>query len=81
LVAEAFGGLTGLALPLLWIGYENRDGPGDVCTTTATGGSCTQEWSPWPWLVAGTVLGIAGVVAFMAARRRESAMRWPIKRV
>lgn len=76
-VAEAFGTVTGLALPLFDISYMNREGPGEVCTTNGTGGSCTDEWSPWPWLAAGVLLAIAGVAAFIAFRHRENRMRAP----
>lgn len=75
--AEAFGALSGLALPVFYIAYLNRDGPGEVCTTSGTGGSCSDEWSPWPWLAAGMLLAITGVLAFTAIRRREIRMRAP----
>ena len=48
--------LAGLALPLFYVAWLNRDGPGMVCTTTATGGSCGEQWDPWPWAIAGAVL-------------------------
>jgi hypothetical protein len=65
----ATGGLlTGGALPLLYVAWLNRDGPGEVCTSTAAGHTCGQESSPWPLLVAAIVLVVAGVVAY--SRRR-----------
>jgi hypothetical protein len=65
--AGVTGLLSGTGLPLLYIAYLNRDGPGDVCRTSATEHSCTSQWSPWPWLAVGTVLVVAGVVLFRRA--------------
>ena len=64
------GVLTGLGVAPLFVAYLNRDGPGDVCTSTATSVSCGQEWSPWPWLLIGATLLTVGVVWFMARTRR-----------
>ena len=67
---ELLGLVSGLALPLLYVGYLNRDGPGTVCTTGRDGSqSCIDEWSPWPWLAVGVLLLLAGAGAFVAARR------------
>jgi hypothetical protein len=55
------GVLAGIGAAPLVIALINRGGPGQVCTSTATSSSCTQEVSPWPWLVAGLVLVVAGV--------------------
>ena len=46
------GAISGLGLPLLFVAYLNRDGPGTVCTSVAGGSSCTDEWAPLPWAVA-----------------------------
>ena len=64
------GSLTGAALPLLYVAWLNRDGPGEVCTSTATSQTCGEESSPWPLVIAALVLAVAGVVVF-ARRRRE----------
>lgn len=71
------GLLSGLSLPVFYVAYLNRDGPGDVCVTTGTEQSCTEEWSPWPWLAAGIVLGLAGIVVFLVLRSRSSSRRTP----
>jgi hypothetical protein len=63
------GLLTGCGLIPLYVAYLNRAGPGNVCTTTATGGSCTQEFSPWPWVAAGLFLVAAGVTLGLLRRR------------
>ena len=64
------GIVSGLGLPLLYVAYLNRDGPGEVCRTWATGSSCTEEWNPWPWFAVGAAFVLAGV-AFFALRSRE----------
>ncbi|MEZ0065582.1 hypothetical protein ABIA32_001582 [Streptacidiphilus sp. MAP12-20] len=52
------GLIAGAGLMPLWIGWLNRGGPGNVCDAH----SCTEEWSPWPWLAVGVVLVVAGTV-------------------
>lgn len=69
------GLLSGCGLPLVYVAYLNRQGPGDICTTTGTGQSCVEEWSPWFWLAGGVVLIIAGAVWFAATERRRKAKR------
>lgn len=59
----AMGGLlSGAALPLLYVAWLNRDGPGQVCTRTATSETCGDEWTPWPFVMAAVLLVVAGVV-------------------
>jgi hypothetical protein len=67
------GLLAGAGLMPLYVGYLNRGGPGMVCTTTRTGGSCVQEWSPWPWVAAGLCLVAAGVAVGVLSRRSNQA--------
>jgi hypothetical protein len=64
------GLLSGAAVPLLWVGWLNRGGPGTVCTTTATESSCVDEWTPWPFVVSAVVLFVVGVVLFVRLQRR-----------
>ena len=54
---------------MLYVAWLNRDGPGTVCTSTATETSCGDEWSPWPFVVVAVVLAGAGLVAFLRLRR------------
>jgi hypothetical protein len=62
---ELLGLIAGLGAPLLYVGYLNRGGPGDVCTTGRDGSqSCIAEWNPWPWAAAGALLVLIGVIAF-----------------
>ena len=63
------GLLSGAGLLLLYVAYLNRDGPGEVCRSSATQQSCTSEWSPSPWLVVGLVLVAGGVLLFRRAIR------------
>jgi hypothetical protein len=72
---QARAGLTGLVsglgLPLLYVAFLNRAGPGTVCTMTATSQSCADEWSPWPWLFIGVALVVIGCVWFGVRSRRQ----------
>jgi hypothetical protein len=64
------GVICGAAAPLLWVAWLNRDGPGTVCTTSATASSCTDEWTPWPFVVLALMLVVAGMLVFARLRRR-----------
>lgn len=72
---QLFGLVSGLGAPVLWVAYLNRGGPGNVCSFSSDGGtiSCTEEGTPWPFLIAGLLLLIAGAVAFHLDRRRKRA--------
>ena len=67
------GLVSGLGLPLFYVAFLNRSGPGTVCTSTGTGQSCVDEWSPWPWLAIGIVLLVSGYVWFAMTHRRRGA--------
>lgn len=62
--AGAVGVVAGLGLPLLYVAYLNRGGPGTVCTSTATETSCVDAMSPWPWTIVGVCLLLAGILVF-----------------
>jgi hypothetical protein len=64
------GMISGAAFPVLYVGWLNRGGPGSVCTSDALSQSCTDEWSPWPFVVVGVLLLVAGVVVFVRQRGR-----------
>lgn len=71
--SSGWGALSGLGLPLLYVAWLNRDGPGEVCRAIGgQGQSCTQELSPWPWVAAGTALVVAGIVAYLVCRRGQA---------
>ena len=63
------GLISGLGLPLFYVAYLNRAGPGNICTTTGGGQNCTGESSPWPWLAAALILLGLGLSAFIARQR------------
>jgi membrane protein implicated in regulation of membrane protease activity len=63
------GLVSGTALPLMYVAYLNRDGPGTVCSAIAGGQSCVDEWSPWPWLAVGLALLVAGAIVFARGRK------------
>jgi hypothetical protein len=64
------GLISGLAVPLLYVAYLNRAGPGTICTTVTGGQECNDEWSPWPWLAVGVILLVLGVATFIGRQRR-----------
>ena len=68
------GLVSGLSLPLFYVAYLNRSGPGTICTTTATSRTCSDQWSPWPWIVVGIVLLVSGCVWFAIANRRRGVV-------
>jgi hypothetical protein len=63
------GLLSGAALPMFYLAWVNREGPGEVCHADALSTSCSDETSPWPFVVAGLVLVLAGIVVFVRGRR------------
>ena len=63
------GLLVGLSTAPLYIAWLNRDGPGLVCTTTADSMSCSDQWSPWPFVALGVLFAGAGVALLVVSRR------------
>ena len=59
----AFGLVSGAGLPLLFVAYLNREGPGITCYRTASSAGCDQHLNPLPWLVIGLLLLAAGCIA------------------
>ena len=68
---SAVGAAAGVGAWGFVLGWLNRDGPGGVCTSTDTSTSCSQEWTPWPFWLAGALLVAGSVVVFTYARRRS----------
>src|ERR1041385_4132001 len=71
------GSLTGLALPLLYLAYLNRGGPGTVCRSSSGGQTCTDEYTPLPFLIGGVLVFFAGFVIFLVIERRGQGARPP----
>jgi hypothetical protein len=71
--SSAWGVATGAGLPLLYVAWVQRKGPGTICWSTASASGCDQYANPWPWLVVGLVLLSAGVVAHARRMRSTSA--------
>lgn len=70
-IRGAWGLVSGLSLPVFFVAWLNRAGPGNICTTSPTETSCVQEWSPWPFLLVALVLLIGGVALFISRRHRR----------
>ncbi|WP_333736104.1 hypothetical protein [Streptomyces sp. IBSBF 2806] len=66
---SSVGLLAGLAVPLFYLAYLNRSGPGTVCRTVADGQTCTDEYAPVPFLAAAVILFCAGFLIFLVLRR------------
>ncbi|WP_239158391.1 hypothetical protein [Streptomyces sp. SID13726] len=64
------GAVAGVALPLFYLAYLNRGGPGEVCHAVSGGQTCTDEYTPVPFLVIGALLLVAGLVTHVIAGRR-----------
>jgi hypothetical protein len=60
---SAFGLFTGAGLPLLWVAYVQRQGPGTTCWHTASSAGCDQHLNPLPWLIVGIALLLTGLIA------------------
>jgi hypothetical protein len=67
------GAISGAGAAPLFIAWFNRGGPGTVCETDQFVQTCSEEWSPWPFLGVGLLLVVAGVVLFQRTRPPRSA--------
>ena len=65
------GTVSGMSAPLLYVAWLNRDGPGEVCRFEAHFTACADQWSPWPWLVAGVAFAAVGIVVFQRLGHRR----------
>ena len=68
----ALGALVGVGLLLLYVAYVQRKGPGTVSWHTATASGSNQYLDPRPWLVAGLLLVVGGLVAYAWRGRRST---------
>jgi hypothetical protein len=69
------GLVSGLSFPVFYVAYLNRGGPGDVCSTTGSGQSCTTEWNPWPWVAVAVLLLALGAVVIVIQQHRHDDLR------
>jgi hypothetical protein len=67
------GLLIGVGLPLLSIGWLNRGGRPGVCSTA----DCTEQYTAWPFLVAGVLLIAAGIIIARSLRERMIRRQLP----
>ena len=71
------GLITGVGVPVLVVAYLNRSGPGNICYSNPDGsGGCTQEWTPWPFMLVGLALLVAGIIVFTRKRPKPPASAW-----
>jgi hypothetical protein len=61
--------LAGMAAPALYLAWLNRSGPGTVCA----GDTCTEQYSPWPFVAVAVILVTLTVVLVRVTRRSEAA--------
>ncbi len=70
----AVGAIGGIGLPLLYVAWLNREGPGQICHTFGNGGlHCTDQWSPWPFAIPAILLIALSVFLALHCRRHETA--------
>lgn len=69
------GLISGAGVPLLYVAWLNRDGPGQACHSITNGVECTEQMSPWPWLGVAFALMAAGVTLFAAIGGRSRTIR------
>ena len=69
---SAFGLMAGAGSVLIYVAYVQRRGPGTVCWQTATASGGEDYLSPWPWLVVGVALVVAGILAHLSRMRRAT---------
>lgn len=67
----AFWMLSGVGVVPLHIAWLNRFGPGEHCETTPMTVSCTEMWSPWPFVAVGLLMVVAGIGLDLGTRPRS----------
>ena len=69
---SSFGLMAGAGSVLIYVAYVQRRGPGTGCWQTATASGCDEYLNPWPWLVVGLTLVVAGILAHLSQMRRAT---------
>ena len=67
------GAVSGVSLMLFFVAWNNREGPGEVCTVKPQFTECAERWNPWPWFVVGLVFLSVGVLVFYLMGRTRPA--------
>lgn len=62
----------GIALPLLWVAWLHRGGPGERCWETSSAMGCDGLLDPRPWLIAGLILLLVFAIALRLSGARRS---------
>ncbi len=65
------GTVSGMSAPLFYVAWLNRDGPGEICRVGEHFTACAEQWSPWPWLVAGFAFAAVGIAVFQRLGRKR----------
>lgn len=61
--------LVGAAMPVLWVAWKNRGGPGERCFETQNVSGCSELLDPLPWLVVGLVILTASAGIYLIGVR------------
>lgn len=64
---EAYLSVCGAAVVPLFMAWQNRDGPGRVCTVSGSAQSCIEAWSPWPFVAVAVVIAAFGLLLYRRA--------------
>jgi hypothetical protein len=76
--ASVAGAIAGVSVLVFALAYLNRDGPGNVCTYSQSGGEfCQTEWNPVAFIVGGLFFIAVAVEVFMYARRPRPPASMP----
>jgi hypothetical protein len=70
--SSVLGTISGFGVPVLYVAWLNRSGPGNVCVADRVSISCGQEWNPFPWLVTGLFLLVIGALMFVVYERSRT---------
>jgi hypothetical protein len=62
------GLISGFSLPLFYVAYLNRGGPGQVCNVHKGVHECSERWDPRPFVVVGAIFLFGGLAAFVVVR-------------
>ncbi len=72
---SAYMAVGGASVAPFALACFNRSGSGTVCTTDGDVTACTEQWSPWPFLVVAVVFMGVGVALTTRSRNRRESMQ------